>query len=90
MGKNGRVKMKILTMFAIVVFIVGCSGVEVAEKEFEIPQKPSSQISKTEYFCGWLLTIEHDDHLFVVEGRYQKGAIIHHPDCPCGWMKKSN
>ncbi len=29
-----------------------------------------------------LLTVEHDDHLFIVL-RSGQGGIIHHPDCPC-------
>lgn len=34
-----------------------------------------------------LLTVVHDNHWFVVQSRYTKGGILHHPSCPCGKTK---
>jgi len=39
--------------------------------------------NETPYFGGYIMTVQHDGHLFIVEGRANKGAILHHPDCPC-------
>ena len=64
-----------------VTFLIGCSkGIEKKEMQ---PKPPSPEVSRTDYNYGILVTVKHDGHLFIVEGRWEKGAIIHHPDCPC-------
>ena len=52
-------------------------------KKKKEPKPPSPEVSRTNYSRGAIVTVKHDGHLFIVEGRYEKGAIIHHPDCPC-------
>jgi hypothetical protein len=68
-----------LILIIVCLLTTGCSK----PKEENVEPIPSTTISKTEYDYGWLATVEHDGHLFIVEGGWQKGAIIHHPDCPC-------
>lgn len=36
--------------------------------------------ARTAYPDGWLYTVTHDGHRFVVTG---SSAIVHHPDCSC-------
>ncbi len=47
------------------------------------PKVQIESTSSTSYHHGTLLTIEHDGHMFVIEGGVHKGAIIHHPSCKC-------
>lgn len=69
------------------LLLVGCDpNSSLVERE---PNRSGTNILvETSYDCsrtgfGSLITVSHDGHLFVVEGRYQKGGILHHPSCPC-------
>lgn len=33
---------------------------------------------------GFLVTLEHDGHKFIVHTAHQKSALVHHPSCQCG------
>lgn len=66
----------------IIPLLSGCDPTK-AFVELKQEAKEPTTLSITNYDYGWLSTVTHDNHLFVVEGRNQKGAILHHPDCPC-------
>ena len=60
--------------------LAGCGDTPRQEAE---QKRAQSVQSETQYGDGRLQTVEHDGHLVIVEGRYSKGAMMHHPDCPC-------
>lgn len=76
-------------IFAVifVVFVVGILSYtlikQISEVQKEQENSSKNAISSTLYEDGKLVTVKHDNHLFIVEARCQKGAILHHPDCPC-------
>ena len=70
---------KILFILFAASLLCGCDPIQPSDEK---PSEPKS-LSATGYHTGWLVTVKHDDHLFIVEGKWQKGAILHHPDCPC-------
>lgn len=82
-----------LVVFIALVLISGCCNKSDSDKEKTVDYpvalnnvKSATGYDSTSsgvYSYGSLVTVEHDGHLFIVEGRYQKGAILHHPDCPC-------
>lgn len=72
---------KSLLTVASIVSLLSCSETPWQATERE---RKSEVKSETRYGDGWIYTVEHDKHLFILEGRYSKGAMIHHPDCPCG------
>lgn len=37
----------------------------------------------------WLSTVEHDGHKWVVLTGAHRGALQHHPDCPCRKMESA-
>jgi ascorbate-specific PTS system EIIC-type component UlaA len=56
----------------------------VSDKPATIGVKSSTEyVAKDGNYSGILATVVHDGHWFVVETRYSKGAILHHPSCPC-------
>lgn len=56
-------------MGLIVMFTQGGAG-----------KKSATIVSQTEVYTKSLLTVRHDDHLFVV---YSGIEFIHHPSCRC-------
>tara|TARA_R110000868_G_scaffold341746_1_gene602564 strand:- start:1273 stop:1515 length:243 start_codon:yes stop_codon:yes gene_type:complete len=64
--------------------LIGCSP-ELKPEQNQVKSVPKSLTAYDVNMStgGTLLTVEHDKHLFIVEARYNKGAILHHPDCPC-------
>ena len=47
--------------------------------------KASNETSEADYH--WV-AVKFSDHLWVKYGDAAGSTILHHPDCPCGWMKK--
>lgn len=72
--------MKTTTLIIASLILTGCW--ETPKQEMERGRNSGIK-SETRYGDGMLYTIEHDGHMFVVEGRYGKGAMLHHPDCQC-------
>lgn len=35
-----------------------------------------------------IVTVEHDGHKLIIWVDFQKGGILHHPDCPCQKREK--
>jgi hypothetical protein len=36
------------------------------------------------YYSSQIHTLDHDGHKFVLMVGTNRGALLHHPDCPCG------
>ncbi len=69
-------------LIGVLIGVLICFGCNSNTSEEQKPQE-QKMLSCTEYKTGYLVTVLHDGHWFVVEGRFQKVAIIHHPSCPC-------
>ena len=74
--------------FLCVISVIAVCGCGDLSSKQEIPLAKDRIKSQTDYdsmgTTGTLLTVVHDNHWFIVEGRFSKGAMLHHPDCPCG------
>lgn len=79
-------KIKLVLSCLAVLLMSNCHPDPAYAEQMEKVQKQHDEKVKstTLYDYGMLHTVEHDKHLFIVEGRHGKGAILHHPDCPCG------
>lgn len=78
-------KIKLILACCLVLSLTSCFPTSYKEQEKKQQEQHDKSVKNTTlYDYGALHTIEHDKHLFIVEGRYGKGAILHHPDCPCG------
>lgn len=80
--------MKRIIVFVACLALAGCSKPVDNSAERRYPVTGGAVRSATDYGTGasqsgMLVTISHDAHLFIVEGRYGKGAMMHHPDCTC-------
>lgn len=80
---NIKTKLRTATALAAAcsALLAGCGETPRQTTERE---RSTGVKSETRYGDGWIYTVEHDGHWFVLEGRYSKGAMLHHPDCPCG------
>lgn len=56
------------------------SGCESPRAEAERLEKEHTQ-AKTDFGIDTLYTVAHDGHRFIVFSGYQRGGILHHPDC---------
>lgn len=74
---------KINVIFLIILNLFYSTSCETPAEE-SLRQFQVAVKSETRYGSGFLITIEHDGHWFILEGHFTKGAMIHHPDCPCG------
>lgn len=73
----------ILGAVAVVAFgVTAMCKIPMPKSETPPPEK-RNWTTVTPYDGGCLKTVKHDGHLFIVENWSQKGAILHHPDCPC-------
>lgn len=64
--------------------LVACEREQYKPELKESTQSHTSYSVASQGWAGALITVRHDKHLFIVEARTGKGAVIHHPDCPCG------
>jgi hypothetical protein len=56
----------------------------ISDKSSDIAVKSSAEYAaKHGDYSDILATVIHDGHWFVVEAHPSKGAILHHPSCPC-------
>ena len=80
----------LMAIFVLTVFFLSLFNSKEENKEDQSIETniKSNIISRTNIGGAWqeslvLVTIRHDGHLFIICERFDKGGIIHHPDCPC-------